>query len=426
MGGAAMNANKWVAVLAAGSVLAVAAPLSAQFGGLKSLKKAMDTVAKELEKPKPAPQPQPTARPTPPQSNLPTEQGGYASPTPIRTRAPVNRPEQVVIPATPPALPTSGNVQNSNAQIVLATEIFRCRGESDGTPRKLELEYLQSRAGVRSGRFTETTKFPEEGEIKTQIDRGTFRFSGADYDLSYRNPEIGSVKLQVSSLDPENGWVARTTKYDPEYSQLDNARTLTEYISPQRAADSEEAGGDTNALFCELVKPTFASESFEDYSVDDPDLSPERYDTEPALPQFAGRDVGFRNVRTMLTEAVKDHWSQPKFGKFHLAVLRGKWGGMYGYLVDMRSGKVSLFFEEFIDDGMIIDYSFRDNSNLLLSITANNEKDYCHLNYSKLQNNELVKIKHEVIGTYKTCLNEYGTSVKDGYINDIEIEKIGG
>ena len=53
--GTGMKANKWVALLAAGSMLAIAAPLSAQFGGFKSLKKAMDTVAKELEQPKPAP-----------------------------------------------------------------------------------------------------------------------------------------------------------------------------------------------------------------------------------------------------------------------------------------------------------------------------------------------------------------------------------
>lgn len=52
-----MRANKWVAVLAGGSMLAVAVQVVAQFGGLKSLKKAMDNVAKELEQPKPAPAP---------------------------------------------------------------------------------------------------------------------------------------------------------------------------------------------------------------------------------------------------------------------------------------------------------------------------------------------------------------------------------
>jgi hypothetical protein len=60
-----MKVNKWVAVLATCSMLTLAVPVVAQFGGLKSLKKAMDTVAKELEKPKPAPQPQPAAAAAP-------------------------------------------------------------------------------------------------------------------------------------------------------------------------------------------------------------------------------------------------------------------------------------------------------------------------------------------------------------------------
>ena len=61
-----MKLNKWAAVLVAGSVLAVATPVSGQFGGLGALKKKLETAAKELEKPKS--QPQPTARPTPPQA----------------------------------------------------------------------------------------------------------------------------------------------------------------------------------------------------------------------------------------------------------------------------------------------------------------------------------------------------------------------
>lgn len=408
-----------ITIAATCSIFAISVPVSAQFGGLGALKKKLESAAKELERPK-SQTPAPSASS---QSLPPTEQGGYATPTTIRTKAPVDRQEQVVTSAAPPALPTSEGAQNTSAQIVLATEIFRCRGESDGTPRKLELQYLQSRAGVRSGRFTETSTFQGETGKETQVERGTFRFLGADYDLSYRNPEIGLVKLQVSSLDQENGWIASKTKYDPEYAQLDDARILTEYISPQRAKDAEEAGGDTNGLFCELVKPIFSTESFEDYSVEDPDLFPERYDAEPALPQFAGRDAEFRTVRTMLTEAVKDHWGRPKFGKYHLAVLGGKWGGLYGYLIDMRSGKVSNFFTESINGGMIISYSFRENSNLLLSVTADNEKDYCHLNYSKWQNGELVTFRNDVLGSYQTCLNEYGTFPKENYLIDLEQQK---
>jgi hypothetical protein len=61
-----MKLNKWIAVLAACLVLAVGAPVSAQFGGLGALKKKLETAAKELEKPKT--QPQPAARPAPPQA----------------------------------------------------------------------------------------------------------------------------------------------------------------------------------------------------------------------------------------------------------------------------------------------------------------------------------------------------------------------
>lgn len=76
-----MKANKWVAVLAAGSMLAVAVPVLAQFGGLKSLKKAMDTVAKELEQPKPAPQA--TAAPAPAQAPAPQAVAPVAKPRDI-------------------------------------------------------------------------------------------------------------------------------------------------------------------------------------------------------------------------------------------------------------------------------------------------------------------------------------------------------
>lgn len=51
-------------------MLAVAAPVSAQFGGLGALKKKLETVAKELEKPKPAP----------PEASAPSE-NTFATPT---------------------------------------------------------------------------------------------------------------------------------------------------------------------------------------------------------------------------------------------------------------------------------------------------------------------------------------------------------
>ena len=102
-----MKMNKWIALLATGSVLATAVPVSAQFGGLGSLKKKLETVAKELEKPKPAPQPQPTARPTPPQAPAPIA-------VPVRT-------QQVTAPPPPQ--------ENSSAMIARWSDLHdACRG----------------------------------------------------------------------------------------------------------------------------------------------------------------------------------------------------------------------------------------------------------------------------------------------------------
>jgi hypothetical protein len=100
-----MKGNKWVAVLATGLVLAVAAPVSAQFGGLGSLKKKLETVSKELEKPKS----QPPATPAPPQSPPSTPQGGYASSPPAPRPVHVNHPQQAnpLPPATEGTPPTN-------------------------------------------------------------------------------------------------------------------------------------------------------------------------------------------------------------------------------------------------------------------------------------------------------------------------------
>jgi|GEM_PF-1477951 len=96
-----MKVNKWVAILATGSVLAVAAPVSAQFGGLGALKKKLESAAKELEKPKTQP------AQTTPQSISSPSQGGYATPTqasPPRPR-PVASTTQSNSASVPPAIP---------------------------------------------------------------------------------------------------------------------------------------------------------------------------------------------------------------------------------------------------------------------------------------------------------------------------------
>ena len=86
-----MKTRLTVAVLAACSVLSIAAPVSAQFKSLKSFKKVLETAAEVLEEPKSASRPQPAARPTSPQA--PLSASGSAS-TSART-------EQTATPAPP-------------------------------------------------------------------------------------------------------------------------------------------------------------------------------------------------------------------------------------------------------------------------------------------------------------------------------------
>lgn len=146
------------------SVLAVAAPVSAQFGGLKSLKKAMDTVAKELEKPKT----QPVAAP----------QGGYASPAPapqprqrpVVTTLPITQPQNTPSIAAGPSLPV-------NAQIVSA-EVWNCFNEVSSEPIVFELNYTSTQKKNERGSFREISPFDDEGnEAPTPtVSSGSFRY----------------------------------------------------------------------------------------------------------------------------------------------------------------------------------------------------------------------------------------------------------
>jgi hypothetical protein len=75
-----MKVNKWVAMLATVSVLAVAVPVAAQFGGLGALKKKLETVSKELDKTN-SPPPKTQA---PQKSRQENSQSGSASPVPTQ------------------------------------------------------------------------------------------------------------------------------------------------------------------------------------------------------------------------------------------------------------------------------------------------------------------------------------------------------
>lgn len=75
-----MKVNKWIALLATGSVLAASAPVNAQFGGLGALKKKLETVSKELDKTN-SPPPKTQA---PQNSRQENSQSGSASPVPTQ------------------------------------------------------------------------------------------------------------------------------------------------------------------------------------------------------------------------------------------------------------------------------------------------------------------------------------------------------
>ena len=144
-----MKVKVSVAVLAACSVLALTAPVSAQFKGLKAMKKALETATEVLEEPKPTPQPQPPARPTPP-----------------RAPAPIAAP----IPAQQTAAPV-------NAQIVSA-EVWNCFSDVSPKPIRFELNYTSTQKKNEQGSFREISPFDNEGnETRTpNVSSGSFRY----------------------------------------------------------------------------------------------------------------------------------------------------------------------------------------------------------------------------------------------------------
>ncbi len=122
----------------------------------------------------------------------------------------------------------------------------------------------------------------------------------------------------------------------------------------------------------------------------------------------------------MLLEAVNNSYSDPKFGKYFILASGGKHMARYAYLIDMRSGEVHELFIDTIEDGAVLDYLINENSNMLLSITADPEKNYCNLNYSKWNGKTLELIETERVGAFQTCLNEYGTFLQPNYLQAIE------
>jgi hypothetical protein len=400
-----MKTRVAVAVLAACSVLAMAMPVSAQFKGLKAMKKALETATEVLEEPKPTPQPQPPVRPTPPRAPGPIA-------APVRT-------QQVTAPATPA-------IRQAVRNEVVATEAWRCLQEPDATPIKLEFHYARDEAGQRLGYFTQTYTYEYEAK-ETQpptINKGIFRSVGASYRLKYDDPDLGRIELVASQEDSENGTVLSTSRYTEDYPSMRDVETITQKFTDaqikmfEATADDNPDGG--IPLQCKLIKPIFSKYSFDDFYVDRPTEFFEGFREDPRQPQFSGRDINFRNIRTMLSDAVNNHWYTPKFGKYFIVVSGGKHMAQYAYLIDMRSGKVHELFVETIEGGGVLDYIITENSNMVLSITADPDKNYCNLNYSKWNGSALELIQTDRLGAFQTCLNEYGTSPQPNYLQAIE------
>jgi len=406
-----MKANKWVAVLATGLVLAVAAPVSAQFGGLGALKKKLDTVAKELEKPKPAPQPQPTARPTPPQAPAPVA-------APVRT-------QQVTAPATPV-------VRQAVTNEVVATEAWRCVQEPDATAIKIEFSYLKDPTGQRRGFFTETyaSAYDDEGnrtprDIEKMSGKGTFTSVGADYQLKFDDPERGVLNMAVGSEDPENGFVHSNSRYDDESPSLDDIKSLVQKFSKQEIQQFERESDDYPdggiPLRCTLVKPIYSKYSFEDFSVQSP-ANYERYMGDKAKPKIAKQERDYRTNR-YLEEAVENQ--EPDFGKFYITATTYIGGAPFYALIDVRSGDV---FQDFIvnhDD--FITYA---NSNLVIGISSDDNNNSCVINYSIWSKNVLKLLGSDKVGDLDLCRretpNEYGSFVKEDFLQLIEDQIIRG
>jgi hypothetical protein len=402
-----MKANKWVALLATGSMLAVAAPVSAQFGGLDALKKKLETVAKELEKPKPAPQPQPTA---PPQSRPATSQGGYASSAP--------QPQPTAKP-TPPQAPTTPVVRQAVANEVAATEEWRCL--EDGLSSKLTLEYFRDTAGRRIGNFTESNEY----DGKQSINKGRFRSDGVNYRLRYENSDLGDQSLILNVLSTEDGYASPKMRY--ETGDMGDISSLT-LVMPEDSSDNyEENGGGSNGKMCDLIKPIYSKYSFEDFLIE-PASSFERYTETPVVPKFSKSDKELRSVKNILDAAENQI---PDFAKYFIVGWNGNaWTRDY-VLIDSRTGKYFASFQIGNDEvGLEASSLYYINSKLHISMSDNDLNDSCFLNYSVWAGDSLKILESDRLGARDLCRSETkdenGSFVTEGLFQLIEDQIIKG
>ena len=422
MGGTGMKANKSFAMLATCSVLTVAVPVSAQFGGLKSLKKAMDTVAKELEQPKPAQQPQPTAPPQSRPAPSRTQYGNQSttSPTTLSETTPTYRDADTPPPSTTPIVARAAPVRE-----VAATEVWRCSNESSGGSIKLELRYLRNDQGKRYGYFNEQEQEIDEteGAETNKINKGTFRSDGVNYKLTYADMSRAAIDLKLTLFDEEKGETFYpNSRYSNPVNRIENIEMLVEAIPDSVYNESEDNGGDFNPLYCNIVKPLYSKYSFEDYSIEEPHAY-ERYSSDIPAIKYS-RDKRFLDYKFMIDDAVR---SDSTFAKYYIIADGIRNRGTNAFLIDKRTGFIHDFIKDKFDwNGESIEtHYYIENSNLMISYNVNEVQKICRIVYSKWNGQTLEEFDSDLISQNDECINETGFPM-DNPLQLAEDKKIRG
>lgn len=228
-----MRMSGRIAFVVAVSVLAVSAPVSAQFGGFGALKKKVESAVKELEKPKP----QPTPPPTPPQSPPPATQGGYATPAQARSSISVSRPLQ----ETSHASTAAEDVTQVTPQE--PDQIWECNsGFPDaGGLVKLRLTNLKRHASNVEGTY-EIVGIPNFSGNSNLLETGRVRFDTYDYQFTLVQ-NFEEHRKNDPYADPS---FFLSSKFSVTYNHTELSGTvLTETPSKERkeALDTGEVDG---------------------------------------------------------------------------------------------------------------------------------------------------------------------------------------
>jgi hypothetical protein len=194
-----MKTRVAVAVLAACSVLAMATSVSAQFKGLKAMKKALETTVQTLEEPKPAP----PASPAPPRSVPATPQGGYPRPVSSPPSVPVNRTEQPISSsrATEAEVAPIGSLESETKIQKLGPDL----------PRNLQVNSGVTPKFIQTSLSTVTSCYlgPPEGE-----DGRSYSF-----DMTY-TPGTEIIRFEEFEFYKEGSWQSSKTTFKEVFQNI--------------------------------------------------------------------------------------------------------------------------------------------------------------------------------------------------------------